>query len=409
MVKNSALVSVIIPTYNRSKTVIRSINSILCQTYSNIELIIVDDGSDDNTYELVSAVQDERIMYIRNIKNVGVAQARNIGVKFSKGDYIAFNDSDDVWKQDKLEKQLKFLCNNQNYHLCYCSYVLHKEDKLIEFPNKSIEKYKMSGNIYEYLLERNWIGTPTIVISRKAFLDVCGFNKKLRALDDWEIVIKVSRLYQIKFLDDVLVDAYYSSNGITAGFDNYFNNAKALIEIIKENKKWNKNTERLKKMYDLLINYLVYLSDTRLDVCKKLAVPFLFSEVFIFDRIINNQKQLARYEEKYRVLSELNNSSMSIKKIDNFIADKNIKKIAIYGYGDNGKILINYLLNIGVEIDYIVDKNKDLYSNYTIFTPEENLPDSDIMLISIIDNSYKTSELMQKKLSCEVVRLQDII
>ena len=99
------MVSVIIPTYNREKTILRAINSVLDQTYKEIELIIVDDGSIDNTRKIVESLNCQKIKYIYQ-KNGGAAKARNTGIIAASGEYISFQDSDDYWYPEKLEKQL---------------------------------------------------------------------------------------------------------------------------------------------------------------------------------------------------------------------------------------------------------------------------------------------------------------
>ena len=99
-------ISVIIPTYNRAKELKRSVESVLAQTYDNFELIIVDDGSKDNTQEVIASIPDERIRYIKLEQNRGAAGARNEGVRASKCDLIAFQDSDDIWREEKLERQM---------------------------------------------------------------------------------------------------------------------------------------------------------------------------------------------------------------------------------------------------------------------------------------------------------------
>ena len=107
------LVSVIMPSYNTGKYIGKSIESVINQTYSNWELIIVDDCSDDDTEEVVSVFKDERIKCFKNAFNSGAAISRNRALREAKGRWIAFLDSDDIWKPTKLEKQLEFMqCNN---------------------------------------------------------------------------------------------------------------------------------------------------------------------------------------------------------------------------------------------------------------------------------------------------------
>lgn len=115
------LVSVIMPSYNTGKYIGESIKSVLNQTYGNLELIIVDDCSTDDTDKVVSGFKDERIKYVKNEKNCGAAISRNIALKSAKGKWIAFLDSDDLWEKDKLEKQLDFMIKN-GYGMSYSDY-----------------------------------------------------------------------------------------------------------------------------------------------------------------------------------------------------------------------------------------------------------------------------------------------
>lgn len=115
------LVSIIMPSYNTGAYIEKSIQSVLNQTYSNWELIIVDDCSTDNTDQIVSTIKDARIKYIKNKKNKGAAVSRNRALREAKGKWIAFLDSDDLWKSQKLEKQIKFM-KKHNYHFSYTNY-----------------------------------------------------------------------------------------------------------------------------------------------------------------------------------------------------------------------------------------------------------------------------------------------
>ena len=116
------LVSIIMPSYNTAKFISKTIESVLEQTYKNWELLIVDDCSTDNTDEIVSKYDDDRIIYLKNKKNSGAAVSRNKALKNAKGKWIAFLDSDDLWLPEKLERQLKFMVQN-NYAFTYHEYI----------------------------------------------------------------------------------------------------------------------------------------------------------------------------------------------------------------------------------------------------------------------------------------------
>mgnify|MGYP002516567543 CR=1 FL=1 len=102
-------VSVILPVYNREDTILRALDSVLMQTYRNMEVIVIDDGSDDSTAEIVRNCQDSRVRLVRLPVNGGANAARNAGIRLAEGTYIAFQDSDDEWLADKLEKQIGYI------------------------------------------------------------------------------------------------------------------------------------------------------------------------------------------------------------------------------------------------------------------------------------------------------------
>ena len=123
-------ISVIIPTFNRSTTIMRAINSVKAQTYAHIELIIVDDGSTDDTARIIAADRDKRIVYLENPSNRGISYSRNIGVSISSGNYIAFLDSDDAWHPDKLQMQYSLLTSlPEHFGLVYCGMTIFQADR----------------------------------------------------------------------------------------------------------------------------------------------------------------------------------------------------------------------------------------------------------------------------------------
>lgn len=134
--QNLPLISVIIPTYNRGSLILGAVNSVLNQTYRNIELLVVDDCSTDNTSQILENLKDSRIKYIRLEKNSGACTARNKGIEYASGEFIAFNDSDDLWLPEKLERQLAFLKeNNADIVLCKMECKTPENEFIHNFPN----------------------------------------------------------------------------------------------------------------------------------------------------------------------------------------------------------------------------------------------------------------------------------
>ncbi len=230
-------ISVIIPTYNRENTLRRSIDSVLNQTYKNIEIIIIDDCSTDNTKKLIEEYKD-KVIYYKLDKNSGACFARNKGVEIATGEYIAFQDSDDEWDKEKLEKQMKVLKEtNTEITFCTFNFVNLKGSKKVTKPSRDVNDDSFS--LTKELLIKNFISTQTILGKKHIFQEI-PFDPELPRLQDWDLVIRISRLCKISYLDEPLVNLYVQKDSIT------MNNQKLYIAyniIYKKNKKDIENDE----------------------------------------------------------------------------------------------------------------------------------------------------------------------
>ena len=207
-------VSVVIPTYNRAYILKRAIDSVLNQTETNLELIVVDDGSTDNTKEVVESYSDVRVRYIHGGENSGPGRARNIGAQKAQGDFVAFHDSDDEWMPEKLEKQLVVYEANPEAGMIYCSFIKYFPDKEVYFPPKDMPVEMKHGDVFGTLLFRPLIGTPMMFIPKSVWDEMGGFNENLRCFEDWELGMRIAKKYSILLIDEPLVKVYASEDSL---------------------------------------------------------------------------------------------------------------------------------------------------------------------------------------------------
>ena len=230
------LVSVVLPTYNRAYTISRAIDSVLNQTYSNLELIVVDDGSNDDTRVVVESIHDKRIKYIKNSKSMGAAFARNLGIKHSRGDLIAFQDSDDEWLPVKLLIQVNALLeSDQNVALVYSPMIRVYEETKEECLFSSPVFCPETQDFYRKALALGvrGIGIQSCLIRKSALLHVGGFDENLPKWIDLELFIRLAREYKFQYIDKPLVKYYFSKFSISTNITAQINASKYIIEKYK--------------------------------------------------------------------------------------------------------------------------------------------------------------------------------
>lgn len=236
-------VSIILPTYNRAKILPRTIESILNQTFKNFELIIVDDGSTDDTEKIVKNFQrkDKRIVYIKNIQNRGVSFSRNKGIKIAKGEYIAFQDSDDEWLPKKLQKQVKIFEKLPNsFGVIYSDAI-----KIYEGKNKKYFSAPtlMKGIINNKTLDYQglYILPPSTLIKRECFKKIGLFDEKLLVAEDLDFFTRASQYYRFFHIKEALILCYKTTRSISLNYNFYFKARKMLLQKYFYDIKNNKN------------------------------------------------------------------------------------------------------------------------------------------------------------------------
>jgi len=307
-------VSVIIPTYNRSTLITETIDSVLAQTYLDFELIIVDDGSTDNTLEVLS-MYGERIKIIQQ-DNQGQGSARNTGINSSRGELIAFLDSDDLWKPNKLEIQYELIKKKPDLAWVYSdaeAFDGMTGETLYSFGEKQI---LWEGDILEKILIQDFIPSPTPLIKKSVFEHVGYFNN-YEASQDWDMWIRIAEKYPIGLIPEPLARYRKHSGNITA---NLFWEKKYYCGINIINDSVSRNPYRLAKTRDLALANLNYqfgfllMRGGNLFIAKKLFnqaikknntifIYYLYYMLCyiplpLFKKLVNIRKRFSQFYEK---------------------------------------------------------------------------------------------------------------
>jgi teichuronic acid biosynthesis glycosyltransferase TuaG len=274
--KKTKLISIIIPTYNSSKFIEETVNSVFKQTYKNWELIIIDDCSTDNTFEILEKLQkensDKSIKILKTNKNFGGPFGpTNVAINESKGEYIALLDHDDLWDSQKLQRQIDFVSKN-NLDFCACNLTyqninLNKKEKF-DIDNK--------GNLTEKILYKNIIPTMPVCLFKKEVFKKIKFRDDFKITGDWEFFI---RFFEINFKNGFLKD--------------YF--------VIKKIHNNNLSNKKDLKQINFELNEIYNLNKDKYDSNKKLKSNTLktFGNYYVATSNLNNAKK--SYIESFKI------------------------------------------------------------------------------------------------------------
>lgn len=228
--ETSPLVSVIIPTYNRCTVLGRSMDSVLSQTFTDYELIVVDDGSNDGTGDLLDSYS-ESAMVIRQ-ENRGVSAARNTGILASKGEFVALLDSDDTWLPKKLERQVAFFDAYPEALICQTEEIWVRNGKRV---NPKTRHLKFSGMIFEKTLPLCLV-SPSAVMMRRSLINEVGlFDESLPACEDYDLWLRITWKYPVHLIDTALIVKHGGHADQLSGMpelDKY--RIQSLVRILKQ-------------------------------------------------------------------------------------------------------------------------------------------------------------------------------
>jgi len=194
-------VSVIIPTFNRSEYVVRAVRSVLIQTFKDFELIVVDDGSTDNTEQSLREFAS-CITYLRQSANRGVSAARNKGIEIAAAPWIAFLDSDDYWLEEKLSVQMEFVKQHPATVACQTEEIWIRSGKRV---NPKTRHQKPSGTIFKASLELCLVSPSSVMIKRSVLDEIGPFDETLPAAEDYDLWLRISCRYPIQLIKKKLV------------------------------------------------------------------------------------------------------------------------------------------------------------------------------------------------------------
>ncbi|MGB7789238.1 glycosyltransferase [Methanoregula sp.] len=204
---NNPVVSVIIPVYNGQRYLAETIESVIAQTVKNWEIIAINDGSTDNSLEILEKYTHEHPGHIRfvTVKNGGVSRARNTGAALARGRYFAFLDQDDLWAPEKLQRQIDLLVHNKDLGITFTNETVIDEKGSVICEKVLTFGIHQRGNVFEYLLFDNFIPVSSVIVKKELFTKVGGFDPRFSLAEDFDFLLKVAREAAVDYVDDPLL------------------------------------------------------------------------------------------------------------------------------------------------------------------------------------------------------------
>jgi glycosyltransferase involved in cell wall biosynthesis len=222
------LVSAVIPTYNYARYVAGAVESVLAQSFDDLEIVVVDDGSIDETADTLDPFA-ERIRYIRQ-EHRGLAAARNTGIRVARGPYVAFLDSDDLWLPEKVSVQIARLDGDPAVGLVYGEAALFTETSPGTATLHSYWAHHPSGKILPWLVRQNVVPSPTPMVRRELFDQVGSFDETLSACEDWDMWIRIAQVSEFAYVDRVLAKYRVHAANMSLDHERMMTNGLRVLE-----------------------------------------------------------------------------------------------------------------------------------------------------------------------------------
>lgn len=249
---NDPKISVIMPAYNAERYISEAIESILCQTFPDFELIILDDNSSDRTWELVSefAQKDARIIAVHNEKNLDIAGNRNKGIGMSKGKYIVWQDADDVSLPTRLEKLYGYMESHPEVGICGSYFQSFKEGKDLDIRKYETEDASLRKNIFRF----SPVAQPTAIIKKEIFTKIGLYNVSSSPAEDIEMSFRIGELYKFGNIPEVLL-RYREHTGSAT----FTRSKKQISETCRVRSSYMKNAHYTCTLTDRLVNGITWI------------------------------------------------------------------------------------------------------------------------------------------------------
>lgn len=410
-------VSVIVPVFNAEETLEKSIDSVICQTGLNIEIICIDDGSTDNSVRQIEMLQKKypQVLLLEQ-EHQGSGQARNTGILAARGKYIAFLDSDDEFVDAEALHIMVRACDE--YHAYICGSLRLVFENGTEQNSPLFKNYQIpeNGCFIEYKDFQYDYDYQSFIFSREFLIQNNIFFPQYLRYQDPPFFAKAMTVAERFFVAPVILYKYtiepskrklimkYSSHILQGIRDNL-----ELASVNGYHKLFENNVKRIDEdYYDFISQNLNDESMSLLLVINKMSKQFQRKELKILSDIYDAGENNSRLAYSHNLMRQIIMVKQYKGGFRSYFEKYQIQAVAVYGLGVYGKILINELKECGIEIVCGIDRNISLYGNLHIIRPENNVPTCDALIVSMMDSDDVVCQYQTRR-DCKVYTFQQII
>lgn len=403
------LVSVIVVTYNRGYIIGAALESLRKQEYHNFEVIVVDDGSEDETADIVKQFSDLNIKYIKLEKNQGQSHARNVGLEHAQGKFIAFLDSDNEYLPQNLSIKMKMINDSpQKVGFVFGRFLRIWDEKEEVYPPVEMDQ-KINDDLKKVMLRVNVIDTNTVVIKKECFEKVGTYDEDLPRLIDWDMHSRIlfDGGYEAVYCDIPLCINKIQKDSLSMNKDRY---------LVARTKLYKKRLNDYKKYYDVADIVTSYAFDEGefkdISISRRLSAlsELGFSENEWDDVWKRKIDSFKRNNKNLATFNKWVNIEEKGYRIAEWLKNHNFNKVAVYGYGYLGKHLVHELEADSINIEFILDKSSQaVHPTLKICHDLNEISTVDVIIVTAVYYYEVIREELEKVTLSKIVSLWDIL
>lgn len=428
------LVSVIVSVYNCKQYIEEMLSSILEQTISDWELIIVDDASTDGTWEILQKYSDSRIFLLRNEQNEGLTKNLNKAIKRAKGKYLVRMDGDDIALPNRLERQIDYMEKHTEVVLSGGAMKAFGKSSLLCQKETDEEKIRVQ------MLFDAVIFHPTFIIRREALeINEILYNENLQYAQDYNMTFCLSKVGRIANISDVLIKyrvhdlqvsvekrdkqiicANYTRKQMLKELDIVLSDKEFVLWeafcLLRYGKLEEEEEKVLQNIRECILNNNdkkeIYDTKVLKDILQKRLDAYLLECRNLEHKNTKMVDEAEKYHALFRMMCAWMTKEKTGHSLEAYLKKSKFKKIAIYGMSDVGKLLLMELAESEIKVDYVIDKNPDAIcgvGDLKVYHPQESLPEVDVVIVTAISYMEEIKQQFEGKFSFQIASLEDIV